>query len=100
MTYRISVDTGGTFTDVVVADENGRVAIGKALTSQERSFDGVAAALSVAAENLATSVDRLLSSTDVFIYGTTRAINAVASTAGVWLEAEITSFTFDLLYIQ
>ena len=38
--YRISVDTGGTFTDVVVSDPQGRLTIGKALTTPERSFDG------------------------------------------------------------
>ena len=32
MGYRVSVDTGGTFTDVVVADEEGRLHIGKAPT--------------------------------------------------------------------
>ena len=38
MTYRISVDTGGTFTDVVVADEAGQLRIGKALTSPQRAL--------------------------------------------------------------
>ena len=31
MSYRISVDTGGTFTDVVVTDQQGRFTVGKAL---------------------------------------------------------------------
>ncbi|SVC50179.1 uncharacterized protein METZ01_LOCUS303033, partial [marine metagenome] len=30
MSYRIAVDTGGTFTDVVVADERGALIVGKA----------------------------------------------------------------------
>ena len=30
MKYRVSVDTGGTFTDVVISDENGTFTIGKA----------------------------------------------------------------------
>ena len=36
MGFRISVDTGGTFTDVVIADAHGIRAIGKALTTPER----------------------------------------------------------------
>ena len=30
MEYRVSVDTGGTFTDVVVTDSNGNFTVGKA----------------------------------------------------------------------
>jgi N-methylhydantoinase A len=77
MAYRLSVDTGGTFTDVVVADLNGKVVIGKALTTHDRIFKGVAGAISVAAEQLEITTGELLDDTDVFIYGTTRAINAV-----------------------
>ena len=40
MAFRISVDTGGTFTDVVVADLHGIRAIGKALTTPARIFVG------------------------------------------------------------
>jgi N-methylhydantoinase A len=79
MTYRISVDTGGTFTDVVVADARGGVVIGKALTTHERIFEGVTAAIGVAAEQLATTTDALLREATVFTYGTTRAINAVVT---------------------
>ncbi|MFD1332612.1 hydantoinase/oxoprolinase family protein [Methylopila musalis] len=78
MTYRISVDTGGTFTDVVVAHAGG-VVIGKALTTHDRIFRGVAAAIAIAAEQLETTADALLRATSVFIYGTTRAINAVVT---------------------
>ena len=47
--WRISVDTGGTFTDVVVADAGGRFTIGKALTTPDRIFLGLQAALTSAA---------------------------------------------------
>jgi N-methylhydantoinase A len=79
MPYRISVDTGGTFTDVVVADGQGGLVIGKAITTHDRIFEGIAAALGVAAEQLTIPVERLLRETDVLIYGTTRAINAVVT---------------------
>ena len=79
MSYRLSVDTGGTFTDVVVADHNGKIVIGKALTTHDRIFKGVAAAIEVAAEQLKITTHELLDDTSVFIYGTTRAINAVVT---------------------
>ena len=79
MHYRISVDTGGTFTDVVVADKKGIRAIGKALTTPQRIFDGMRGAIEVAAEECGLSGGELLRSADMLIYGTTRATNAVVT---------------------
>lgn len=77
--FRISVDTGGTFTDVVVADSSGRVVIGKALTTHERIWVGVREALSVAASALGTDLANLLSQSDLLTYGTTRSTNATVT---------------------
>ncbi|HMM76571.1 MAG TPA: hydantoinase/oxoprolinase family protein [Gammaproteobacteria bacterium] len=79
MTYRIAVDTGGTFTDAVVADASGILALGKALTDPERNFTGVQAAIADAAAQLGRDPRELLAATDVFIYGTTRATNAIVT---------------------
>ena len=38
MKYRVTVDTGGTFTDVVVSDENGAFTIAKALHNSGTYF--------------------------------------------------------------
>ena len=77
MAYRISVDTGGTFTDVVVTDAAGHFTIGKALTDRNRAFASIAAALDVAAEELGLQVPALLADTAMFLYGTTRGTNAI-----------------------
>ncbi|MGI9658362.1 MAG: hydantoinase/oxoprolinase family protein [Gaiellaceae bacterium] len=77
MAYRISVDTGGTFTDVVVATEDGALHIGKALTSRERAFSGISSGLAPAAEELGVDPGELLADTEVLTYGTTRATNAI-----------------------
>lgn len=77
MAYRISVDTGGTFTDVVVSDESGRLHIGKALTTPERAFSGVVAAVGDAARHFGKDAAAVLADTALFIYGTTRATNAI-----------------------
>ena len=52
----ISIDTGGTFTDVVVADEYQNFTLGKALTTRERVFLGVDKALESAAKKLGYKV--------------------------------------------
>ena len=77
MDYRVSVDTGGTFTDVVVTDSDGNFTVGKALTDKKRAFNSINAGLTVAAEQLRTTTEKLLSKTSVFIYGTTRATNGI-----------------------
>jgi N-methylhydantoinase A len=79
MKFRVSVDTGGTFTDVVVSDENGAFTIGKALTTPDRIFSGMRAAISAAAEELGMSIAELLADTTLLIYGTTRATNAIVT---------------------
>ncbi|WP_226629188.1 hydantoinase/oxoprolinase family protein [Alloyangia pacifica] len=75
--YRISVDTGGTFTDVVVTDDQGRLTVGKALTTPERSFTGLSNSITNAADQLGISLSQLLAETRVMVYGTTRATNAI-----------------------
>lgn len=81
MRYRITADIGGTFSDVVAGDEHGRAVIGKAPTTPDRAFDGINSALEVIAEQLGTSVRDLLGATDLFIYSTTRATNAIIEKA-------------------
>jgi len=79
MGFRISVDTGGTFTDVVVADAKGIRAIGKSLTTPQRIFDGMRGAIEVAAGECGLTGDQLLGEAEMLIYGTTRATNAVVT---------------------
>ncbi len=77
MGYRISVDTGGTFTDVVVAADDGTLTIGKALTTYERAFEGIGNALADIASDLGIDRADLLGQARQFTYGTTRATNAI-----------------------
>lgn len=77
--FEISVDIGGTFTDVVVSDHDGRFVIGKALTTPARAFEGLRGALVTAAANLGISADALLREASRLTYGTTRATNAIVT---------------------
>ncbi len=74
---RITCDIGGTFTDVVVSDDSGRMTIAKALTQPARLFDGLRAALERAAEELGEPLASLLGRTSLFIFSTTQATNAI-----------------------
>ena len=77
MGYRIAIDTGGTFTDLVLADEQGNMYLGKAPTTFERIFGGIESALGMVAEQLRMKVAAALGQTDLLIYGTTHATNAI-----------------------
>jgi N-methylhydantoinase A len=78
----IGVDTGGTFTDVVVIDGDGRLAVGKALSTPERVEEGVLAALEQAAGMLGHSLADLLAGADVLAHGTTVGLNALLTGTG------------------
>jgi N-methylhydantoinase A len=79
MNYRISIDLGGTFTDAIVVASDGRRIIGKALTTHDRAFKGMSAAIANAAEQNGLTLRVLLENTGLFIYGTTRATNAIVT---------------------
>ncbi|MDP6819752.1 MAG: hydantoinase/oxoprolinase family protein, partial [Alphaproteobacteria bacterium] len=81
MKFRIAVDTGGTFTDIVVADENGALTLGKAPSTPERSSIGVIEGLEDAARQMSLGLAELVAGADVLIYGTTWATNAIITGA-------------------
>ncbi|RYF48747.1 MAG: hydantoinase/oxoprolinase family protein, partial [Comamonadaceae bacterium] len=73
MGFKVSADTGGTFIDVVVQDAASEQVIGKSLTTHDRVFRGLSAALEAAAQEIGLTAKEVLADTDLFIYGTTRA---------------------------
>jgi N-methylhydantoinase A len=100
MSYVVSIDTGGTFTDVVVMGNDRVPIIGKALTTHERIFNGMRNAISAAALELNISLDDLLAETRLLVYGTTRATNAIV-TKRVAKTAFVTTAGFpDILVLK
>ncbi|MGE0119889.1 MAG: hydantoinase/oxoprolinase family protein [Dongiaceae bacterium] len=77
MSFKITIDVGGTFSDVVVSDFNRVLLIEKALTTRGRAYDGLADAFALAAQRLSVDPRQLLGETTVLIYGTTRATNSI-----------------------
>lgn len=74
---RFAVDTGGTFTDLIVEDDAGELHMFKASTTAADPIRGVIDAMAVAAQDFGISLKDLLGRGSMFIYGTTHALNAV-----------------------
>lgn len=82
MTYRIGVDTGGTFTDCIVIDGAGNVTAAKAPSTPHDFSVGVMDSLGRAAKQLGITTERLLAETTSFGHGTTVATNALLTSTG------------------
>lgn len=78
MSYTVGTDTGGTFTDTVVIDENGSVTLGKRASTPPEFVTGVKDSISDAESKLGVN-NKLLSDTDAFLYGTTIVTNSIAT---------------------
>jgi N-methylhydantoinase A len=74
---RFAVDTGGTFTDLVVEDDEGGLSLYKSPTVTADPVAGILNVFEVAAEERGLSRSELLSSAGVLMHGTTRSLNAV-----------------------
>jgi N-methylhydantoinase A len=74
---RLACDTGGTFTDLVVEDDKGLIRMFKAPTTPADPVQGVLNAVANAAKVYGLSSREFLKRGDMFIYGTTHAINAI-----------------------
>jgi N-methylhydantoinase A len=74
---RFATDTGGTFTDLVVEEDDGRIFMFKASTVPSEPVKGVLAAFDVAAQHFKIDRRALLSRGSAFVHGTTHAINAI-----------------------
>ena len=73
---RVAVDTGGTFTDLVL-DEDGTLRLFKSPTTPHDPVIGVLDVIGVAARSLGIDLRELLGRVELFVHGTTHATNAV-----------------------
>lgn len=72
---RVAADVGGTFTDVVTFDEaSGEPSFGKTLTTPANLVDGIVSAVGLAG--------RRVGDADLFLHGTTVAINTILERSG------------------
>jgi N-methylhydantoinase A len=98
--WRIGVDVGGTFTDLVVADGAGALFTFKAPTDVVNPAAGVMAAVDLAANGLGLSVSDLLRNCRVFVHGSTIATNTILERKGAVVGLLTTEGFRDALEIR
>ncbi len=82
MAYRIGIDVGGTFTDLVLAAPDGRLVLDKHPTTPHDQSVGVLGGLALLAAREGTSREALLGATDLIVHGTTTADNTMIEMSG------------------
>lgn len=80
--YRVGVDVGGTFTDLVMVDSRGTVRALKSPSVPSNPTEGVLAAVELASRKLDLSVREFLGRTELFVHGSTIATNTLLEKKG------------------
>jgi N-methylhydantoinase A len=101
MNYVVGVDIGGTFTDCVVVDDEGKVTIGKALSTPADFSQGALDSAGDAARNLELKdADELLSATRLFFHACTIGDNTLITRAGAKTGLILTKGFGDTLHMM
>jgi N-methylhydantoinase A len=77
MSYRISCDVGGTFTDFALVDEQNNLHTHKVPSTPEDPVSAILKGVEELAKRFSMSSEEFISKTDMFLHGTTIATNAV-----------------------
>src|SRR5215470_7543189 len=80
--YRLGIDAGGTFTDLVLADRSGDVRLYKALSTPADPTSAIEEGMALIAEDLGESPAEIVSNSDLCINGTTVGLNALIQHKG------------------
>ena len=80
--YRLGIDIGGTFTDLVLVDHDGEIRLHKVSSTPEEPADAIAEGVDELASELDLATGTLLERCDLVIHGTTVAINALIQQSG------------------
>ena len=98
--YKIGIDVGGTFTDFVVAGEEGQPRFFKTQSTTDDPSIGVMTGLQEAAAAYGLSLDQLLGDTDLVIHGSTVATNTLVERKGAKVGLITTDGFRDLLEMR
>jgi N-methylhydantoinase A len=88
--YRVGIDVGGTFTDLVMVRPDGAVVVDKTPTTLANQADGVLNGIAQLASREGLSPAEFLGMTDAIVHGTTTADNTMIEMSGA-VTALITS---------
>ena len=80
--YRLGIDAGGTFTDFVLADTQGKVRIYKALSTPADPTLAIRNGLQLISDDLGVSASEIVKNCDLCINGTTVGLNALIQHKG------------------
>lgn len=100
MVYRIGIDVGGTFTDVVAVDEAGRITHAKSASTPPDQSVGVMEALAILADLLGLDRAAMLARTERIVHGTTVATNALLERRGARVGLLTTKGHIDILEMR
>ena len=98
--FKIGIDVGGTFTDFVVAGEDGQPRFFKTQSTPDDPSLGVMAGLGEAAVAYGLSLEQLLGDTDLVIHGSTVATNTLVERKGARVGLVTTDGFRDLLEMR
>lgn len=98
--YRVGVDVGGTFTDLVLVDANGKVQAFKSPSVPSNPTEGVLAAVELAARTLGSSTEAFLPDVELFVHGSTVATNTLLEKKGAKVGLLVTEGFRDSLEIR
>lgn len=98
--WRIGVDIGGTFTDLVIIDAEGVHHVFKVQSVPETPVEGVVAALEAGASALGMPTAELLAGCDLFMHGSTIATNTLLERQGATVGMLCTDGFRDSLEIR
>src|SRR5829696_6383680 len=96
----VGIDTGGTFTDIVVLHPDGQVTIDKSPTTPKNFSQGVVDAVGVAAKSLGVESRQFLEQTAMFKHGTTVATNALIVRRGARVGLITTRGFEDTIFVM
>ncbi len=98
--YRIGIDIGGTFTDLVAVDRRGETRIAKAPSTPADQSAGVLDGLERLAGTIGLDVATLLARTERIVHGTTVATNAILERKGATVGLLTTEGHRDVLEMR
>jgi N-methylhydantoinase A len=100
MTFRIAIDTGGTFTDSISVDEKGNLVTAKTLTIPKNLAQGTINAIDALAKRNNLTQKQFLGKVETIVHGTTQGTNVIITRSGPKLGIIGTEGHADVLQLR